>query len=220
MVGGLQTSQTGLSVDSEDLGVVPSLLIRTFTVLGGLGGLFRNLTVVIADYARQTGPMKRLLLLTTLLVTPALAGDLGLHDQGSYEKYCQREFKADRRSLILGMGKNAKLTFTPELMKVGTDEGTKNRLIKKDLIDINKFGDTGIAPSQVISFDKYEMHGQGSPNTKFSIYYETRSGKKDLAIFYFMAWKKEEISRFQKTFLTWVSEELDSCPELPSEEDP
>ena len=83
--------------------------------------------------------MKRLLLLTVLLITPAFAGDLGLHDQGTYEKYCQREFKADRRSLILGMGKNAKLTFTPELMKVETDEGVKNRLIKKGLIVVYFF---------------------------------------------------------------------------------
>lgn len=161
--------------------------------------------------------MKRLLLLTVLLITPAFAGDLGLHDQGTYEKYCQREFKADRRSLILGMGKNAKLIFTPELMKVETDEGVKNRLIKKGLVDVERFGEEGIVPSQVISFDKYEMHGQGSPNTKFSIYYSTRSGRKDLAVFYFMAWKKEEISRFQKTFLAWVSGDLGSCAEKPLE---
>ena len=59
--------------------------------------------------------MKRLLLLTVLLITPAFAGDLGFHDQGSYEKYCQREIKDDCRSMILGMGKNAKLTFTQNL---------------------------------------------------------------------------------------------------------
>ena len=161
--------------------------------------------------------MKRLLLLTVLLLTPAFAGDLGLHDQGTYEKYCQREFKADRRSLILGMGKNAKLTFTPELMKVETDEGMKNRLIKKGLIDVERFGELGIAPSQVISFDKNVMAQSqlSTPATKFSIYYETRSGRKDLAIFYFMAWKKEEILRFQKTFLAWVSGDLGSCAEKP-----
>ena len=75
-------------------------------------------------------------------------------------------------------------------MKVKTDEGVKNRLIKKGLVDVERFREQGIVPSQVISFNKYEMHGQGSLNMKFSIYYNTRPGRKDLAIFYSMAWKK------------------------------
>ena len=102
-------------------------------------------------------------------------------------------------------------------MKVETDDGVKNRLIKKGLVDIERFGEQGIVPSQVVSFDKYEMHGQGSPNTKFTIYYNTRSGRKDLAVFYFLAWKKEEISRFQKTFLARVSGDLGSCAAKPLE---
>ena len=83
-------------------------------------------------------------------------------------------------------------------MKVETDDGVKNRLIEKGLVDIERFGEQGIVPSQVISFDKYEMHGQGSPNTKFTIYYNTRSGRNDLAVFCFMAWKKKRFRDFRR----------------------
>ncbi|QNI94547.1 hypothetical protein SynA15127_01468 [Synechococcus sp. A15-127] len=92
-------------------------------------------------------------------------------------------------------------SFSEGKFRIVTDPEWVERLRKKGRIDADaELDESGITPSQVISFD---YHIQ-TPNIIYSLLYRDSEGMIQLATWNFI-WAEDKVKAFKKAFLNWMS---------------
>ena len=154
------------------------------------------------------------LILSLLLASPALAGDLGLNDEKlagignamQRQRYDQTEF-VDREGTTF--------KFTQERLTATLSDKRKQWIQEKNtrkLGNINfeeAFKEAYITPDQVISYDYFLQKGTG---LYFKIFYATRDGGKSLASIQIT--DENRSKSFHNTFILWVSGTLEKGSKL------
>ena len=151
--------------------------------------------------------MKRLLVLLPLLLAPAQAGNLGAADEVMFgvdaktPDYSQTSFKVHVGHMA-GRGTDRSVaSFSDGQFRIVTDPEWVNKLRKKGRIDPDaELDESGITPSQVISFD-YHLQ---SPNVVYSLLYRDSEGRVQLATWNFL-WAESKVKAFKRAFLDWMS---------------
>ena len=161
-----------------------------------------------------------LLILSFLLASPVLAGDLGLNDEKlagignamQRQRYDQTEF-VDREG--------TKFIFTNERLTATLSEKRKQWIQEKNIRKLGNINfeealkEAYITPEQVISYDYFLRSGTG---LFFKIFYKTRDGGRSLASIQIT--DETRSKSFHNTFLLWVSSRLERGSQLEAQLSP
>ena len=165
--------------------------------------------------------MKRhLLILSLLLASPALSGDLGLNDEKlagignalQRQRYNQTEF-IDREG--------TKFVFTKERLTATLSNKRKKWMEEKNIRKLGNINfeealeEAYITPNQVISYDYFLQKGTG---LYFKIFYKTRDGGKSLASIQIT--DENRSKTFHNAFILWVSDNLEMGDQLEEQLNP
>lgn len=145
--------------------------------------------------------------LLLLAAAPVNAGNLGAADQVMFgvdaknPDYTQTSFNVHVGHMA-GMGTDKSVaSFSEGRFRIVTQPSWSDKLRAKGRIDKDAVLDeTGITPSQVISFD---YHVQ-APNIVYTLLYRDSSGKVQLASWNFL-WAEDQVKAFKHAFLSWMS---------------
>ena len=161
-----------------------------------------------------------LLILSFLLASTVLAGDLGLNDEKlagignamQQQRYDQTEF-VDREG--------TKFVFTNERLTATLSERRKQWIQDKNIRKLGNINfeealkEAYITPEQVISYDYFLQKGTG---LYFKIFYKTRDGGRSLASIQIT--DENRSKSFHNTFLLWVSGRLERGSQLEAQLSP
>lgn len=157
---------------------------------------------------------RHLLILSLLLASPALSGDLGLNDEKlagignalTRQRYNQTEF-IDREG--------TKFVFTKERLTATLSNKRKKWMEEKNIRKLGNINfeealeEAYITPDQVISYDYFLQKGTG---LYFKIFYKTRAGGKSLASIQIT--DENRSKTFHNAFILWVSDKLEMGDQL------
>ena len=172
--------------------------------------------------------MKRFLLLLPLLLAPAQAGNLGAAYEAMFlvptketPDYSQTSFKVQVSQTSGPDSPLSVASFSDGLFKIVTPVEWVEKLQKKGYIDGGTaLDESGISPSQVISFDS---HNDGA-NVIYSLLYRDSEGKAQVATWNLpignwadkrRSLRMSEAKAFLKAFLNWMSTDAAAQHQLP-----
>ena len=153
-------------------------------------------------------------MLLPLLLAPAQAGNLGAADEVMFgvdaktPDYSQTSFKVHVGHMA-GRGTDRSVaSFSDGQFRIVTDPEWVNKRRKKGRIDPDaELDESGITPSQVISFD-YHLQ---APNVIYSLLYRDSEGRVQLATWNFL-WAESKVKAFKSAFLDWMSTAAVAAP--------